>query len=221
MNKSEILEVIRQWAAGRLTAAAGQFEASEQPAAPPFVDLHAGMPSAPSDPSGVFFGLKHVDGAELQVWVPAGGLGGAYTMFDDDDGEVQTMSLPNCSTASELESALAQATDRFFLARVFERALEMCLHNSTYGGQFVELEEFAGTAAHAGVNPHDWLFIELPTSAAENAPVHIIGVHGSGMAATFCPGDAELDGFLDFDQTVRGLQNANQLQDWIASSTEE
>jgi hypothetical protein len=219
MTNSELLETTRSWASQRFAPEAGQFEVSEKPAAPPFVDLHAGMPSAPADPSGVFFGLKHVDGAELQVWVPAGGQGGAYTMFDVDDGEVQTMSLPSCSTTSELEHALTQVTDRFFFGWVFERALEIWLHNATYGGRFVKLTDFASVAAHAEVNPQDWAFIELPTSAAEDAPVHIIGVHGSGMAATFHTVDAELERFTDFDQTVRGLQNSDQLQAWIESIT--
>jgi hypothetical protein len=217
MKKSEVLETIRNWANGRFTAESGQLEVAEKPAPPPFVDL----PSDSADRSGVFLGLKHVDGGELQIWAPAGGQGGAYTMFDDDDGEAQTMSLPNYSTTSELEHGLTQATDRFFFGWVFERALEIWLHNAAFGGRFVRLTEFAGAAAHAEVNPQDWVFIELPTSGVEDAPVHIIGVNGSGMAATFYPVDAELDGFLDFDQTVRGLQNAAQLQDWIAANTKE
>jgi hypothetical protein len=217
MKKSEVLETIRNWANGRFTAESGQLEVAEKSSPPPFVDTHDGLGAAPADPSGVFFGLKHVDGGELQIWAPAGGQGGAYTMFDDDDGEVQTMSLPNYSTTSELEHSLTQATDRFFFGWVFERALEIWLHNAAFGGRFVKLTEFAGAAAHAEVNPQDWVFIELPTSGVEDAPVHIIGVNGSGMGATFYPVDAELDGFLDFDQTTRGLQNAEELQAWVES----
>jgi hypothetical protein len=37
-----------------------------------------------------------------------------------------------------------------------------------------------------------------------------------GMAATSYPADAELNGFRDFDQAVRGLQNAEQLQARVA-----
>jgi hypothetical protein len=211
MTETEILETTRSWASQRFAPEAGQLEVSEKPEPPPFVDV----PSDSADRSGVFLGLKHVDGAELQVWVPSSGEGGAYTMFDDDDGEVQTMPLPNYNTTSELEHALTQVTDRFFFGWVFERALEIWLHNAAFGGRFVRLTEFAGAAAHAEVNPQDWVFIELPTSVAEDAPVHVIGVHGCGMAATFCPVGSKLDGFLDFDQIVRGLQTADQLQAWI------
>ena len=43
----------------------------------------------------------------------------------------------------------------------------------------------------------------------------MIGVHGSGAAATFCDTDNDLGGFLDFDEEVVGLQNYDQLSAWI------
>lgn len=211
MTTTAILETTKSWASQRFTPEAGHLEVSEKPAPPPFVDL----PSDSADRSGVFLGLKHVDGAEMQIWIAASGAGSAYCMLDDDDGEVETLALPAFGTESELEAVLGQVTDRFFMSRVFERALEICLHNIEYGGRFIRPSEFAGDAAHADVNPRDWLFCELATGAEENSPVVVIGVHGSGAAATFCDADNDLGGFLDFDEEVVGLQNYDQLSAWI------
>ena len=211
MTTTAILETTKSWASQCFRPEAGQLEVSEKPAPPPFVDL----PSDSADRTGVFLGLKHVDGGELQIWIAASGTGSAYCMFGDDESEVETLPFATFGSASELQDGLARVSDRFFLAHVFERALEICLHNIEYGGRFIRPSEFAGDAAHADVNPRDWLFCELATGAEENSPVVVIGVHGSGAAATFCDADNDLGGFLDFDEEVVGLQNYDQLSAWI------
>lgn len=217
MTMTEILETTRSWASQRFTPEAGQLEVSEKPAPPPFVDL----PSDSADRSGVFLGLKHVDGGELQIWIAASGTGSAYCMFGDDESEVETLPFATFGSAGELQDGLARVSDRFFLAHVFERALEMSLHNAEHGGRFIKPCEFAGKAAHADVSPHDWTFGEFACGSEENSPVIVVGVHGSGVAATFSDADGDLSGFLDFDEEVSGVLNSEQLNDWIQARLKE
>ena len=63
MTTTAILETTKSWASQCFRPEAGQLEVSEKPAPPPFVDL----PSDSADRTGVFLGLKHVDGGELQI----------------------------------------------------------------------------------------------------------------------------------------------------------
>ncbi|MFZ4774149.1 MAG: hypothetical protein ACOYM3_02220 [Terrimicrobiaceae bacterium] len=40
----------------------------------------------------------------------------------------------------------------------------------------------------------------------------ILGVSGDGQVGTFAAGD---DGFMDFDERVRGLKNPSELKKWL------
>lgn len=116
MKQSEILEITRDLASKRFTPDAGQLEIAEKPAPPPFVDV---QPALAADRSGVFFGLKHVDGGELQIWISASGAGSAYCMSDDNDGEIETFALPKFDTASQLEEKLNGLAEEFSEAEEF------------------------------------------------------------------------------------------------------
>lgn len=109
MTTTEILETAKSWASQRFTPEAGQLEVSEKLTPPPFVDL----PSDSADRSGVFLGLKHVDGRELQVWISSGGEGGAYCIYDENDGEIETFALPKFDTTYQLEEKLNDLAEEF------------------------------------------------------------------------------------------------------------
>lgn len=213
MNTSQILETIRTWSAGRFPSAAGEIHISEKSAPPPFVDSGLGLPNQHQAVFGVFFSLQAQPTKSLQVWISPDSGRSAYCFVDEGDS-VDVISFPPFSSSEELVEKLSEVTDLFMRTRIFEPMLDEWVSEKggTYG--FEELAEFGGTAAYENISPKDWTFFKYTWPDSENMAV-VAGFNGSGTVATFYESEDESEGFWDFDERIRGIQNATELRSWL------
>jgi predicted ATP-binding protein involved in virulence len=214
MNKQLILETVRSWADKRFAGATVQRAVFEQNTPPPFVDILAGLPDAPADASGVFFGFQAGPENSLQIWISSDGLGNAYAYIDDDCEDVSPHSFPMPDAPAELAAKLTQIVNRFMRTVIFEPALDEWVGGNGGVYEFEQLSEFSGDAGHSGVNPQDWTFFRYTWPGRDEVEV-ICGFDGSGNAATFYKSNDDLDGSFDFDERVEGIQNAEQFCAWL------
>jgi predicted ATP-binding protein involved in virulence len=215
MNKQLILETVRSWADKRFAGAGVQREVFEQNTPPPFVDIRAGLPDAPLDISGVFFGFQAGPENSLQIWISSDGLGNAYAFMNDDDGEVSPQSFSMPDAPAELTAKLSQIADRFMRTLIFEPALDEWVRDNGGVYEFEQLSEFCGDAAHYAVSHQEWTFFRYKWPSSEDIEI-IAGFDGSGNAATFSQSnDDSSSGFFGFDDRISGLQTADQFRAWL------
>lgn len=214
MNKTLILETMRSWADDRFKSASGQRQILERNDPPPFVDVRVAKTAAPTDVSGVFFGLQAESDKSLQIWISADGLANAYTFMDMNEEEVHPQSFALPGSPEELTSKLSEIADLFMRTRIFEPVLDEWVSENGGTYDFEELAEFGGTAAYENISPKDWTFFRYSWPDSENMAV-VAGFNGSGTAATFFEAQDELERFWDFDERTQGLQNASELRSWL------
>ena len=214
MNKQLILETVRSWADKRFTGAAVQRKVFEQNTPPPFVDIRAGLPDAPADASGVFFGFQAGPENSLQIWISSDGLGNAYAYINDDCEDVSPQSFSTQDAPAELAAKLSQIVNRFMRMVIFEPALDEWVGDNGGVYEFEQLSEFCGDAGHNGVNPQEWTFFRYTWPGRDEVEV-ICGFDGSGNVGTFFQTNDDLNGFFDFDERMTGIQNAEQFRAWL------
>jgi predicted ATP-binding protein involved in virulence len=213
MNKQLILETVRSWADKRFYSAVAQPEVSERKTPPPFVDVRAGLPDAPAGVPGVFIMLQAEPNKSLQIWISSDGAG-VFTFMDEEAGETPLWSFLMPDAPSALTVKLSEIANSFMRTLIFEPTLDEWVEESGGSYEFEQLSEFCGEAGRMNVNQQDWTFFRYKWPGSEEIEI-VAGFDGSGNAATFYPPSDELSSFIDFDESISGLQNANDLRAWL------
>ena len=204
MTTDPLLDSINSWATERGL----NFTAESLPSPPPFLD--AGIPGP-----GICLTIREPEPtshppAQLAIWIPSSGETGSYCMMQEGDGEIETSHLPEFTNEAELTARMQALLSLFYHDFVFVPALELWLGEKGIKYAVITPKEFRGDAAVQG-DCTEWFFVEFKTQTPEEYDT-ILGVSGDGQAATFVADD---DGFLDFDEQIRGLKTAGDLHAWL------
>ena len=220
MTTEALLDSINSWAA----ESGLNFTAESLPAPPPFLD--AGSPGP-----GICLTIREPETtgqspAQLGIWIPSiqnpsskiQNSPASYCMMQEGDEEIETSLLPEFTNESELATRLEALLSQFQQDFVFVPAMESWLGEKgiKYSRYFPDI--IGNKAQEADIN--SWFVVQFENPRPDSPHPNIIGVSGSGQAATLIyeRHDVEPTGYVDFcefEEQNSGLKTAADLHAWL------